>query len=91
MDIAANRNAREDPAGEMVARIRWSLSRPLFCLSPCVAFCRRSFLLQRFGTRIDRQVHAGPSVEIEFLWQFTIGDRSGVGAGTRIRLTAPSP
>jgi len=63
----------------LAGRVLWSLSRPLFALSPRPFWGWRRFLLRLFGSRLGRQVHVYPSVRITIPWNLSAGDHSAIG------------
>jgi putative colanic acid biosynthesis acetyltransferase WcaF len=79
VDVGANRAARKWSRGELVKRLLWDLSHPLFAFSPRPAWGWRRMLLRLFGARIGRHVHIYPSVRITIPWNVTVGDHAAVG------------
>ncbi|MER8887039.1 colanic acid biosynthesis acetyltransferase WcaF [Mesorhizobium sp. M0701] len=79
LDVAGNRAARKWSGTELVVRLLWDLSHPLFALSPRPLWGWRRSLLRLFGARIGREVHIYPTVRIAIPWNLTIGDQSAIG------------
>lgn len=79
LDVEANRRTRPYSRGEYVARLLWSVARPLFAWSPRPLFAWRRGLLRLFGARIGRHVHIYPSARIYLPWNLEMGDESSIG------------
>ena len=79
LDIEQNRRARKYSSGEMIRRVLWTLTQPLFRFSPRPCFAWRRFLLRSFGARLGRNVHVYPSALIYFPWNLEAGDDSAIG------------
>ncbi|RWM75509.1 colanic acid biosynthesis acetyltransferase WcaF [Mesorhizobium sp.] len=79
LDVVRNRSTRKWSRKELIIRLLWELSRPLFAWSPRPLWGWRRFLLRLFGARIGCEVHIYPSVRIAIPWNLNIGDHSAVG------------
>ncbi|RWN60794.1 MAG: hypothetical protein E5Y55_25775 [Mesorhizobium sp.] len=79
IDVRANRRARRYTRVELVGRVLWSMSHPLFRFSPRVLWGWRNLMLRAFGARIGRHVRIHPSAEIAIPWNVSIGDLVGIG------------
>jgi putative colanic acid biosynthesis acetyltransferase WcaF len=79
LNIEQNRPARKYSSGEMVCRVLWTLTQPLFRFSPRPCFGWRRFLLRCFGAKLGRKVHVYPSAVIYFPWNLEAGDESAIG------------
>lgn len=79
LNILANRRAAKYTKKEIIWRILWGLTLPLFRFSPRTFFKWRSFLLGLFGAKIGKDVHIYNSVIIYFPWNLEIGDFSSIG------------
>ena len=79
IDIEANRSSRKWTRRELVIRMLWELSQPLFRYSPRLLWGWRRFLLRLFGAKVGNQVHIHPSVRVFIPWNLTIGNWSSVG------------
>lgn len=84
LQIAANRQARKWTHKELALRALWSLSVPLFRLSPRPLWAWRRFLLRLFGANIGRDVHVHPTAVVTIPWNLEISDFASVGDGVRI-------
>lgn len=84
LDIAANRMAVRYSRKEMIMRILWGLSQPLFRFSPRIFFGWRSFLLRLFGAKVGRKVHIYNSATIYMPGNLEIGDWASIGEGALI-------
>lgn len=79
LDIEQNRRTQKWSRSELIGRILWAACKPLFHLSPRLAWGWRRFLLRVFGAKIGKHVQIHPSVQIFIPWNLTIGDWSAVG------------
>ena len=79
LDVEANRRSRPYSGEEYLARVLWSLARPLFAWSPRPLFGWRRALLRLFGARIGRGVHIYPSATIYLPWNLEMDDESSIG------------
>ena len=79
LDVKENRRARKYSPDEMIRRILWALTQPLFRFSPRPFFGWRRFLLRCFGAKIGRNVHVYPSATIYLPWNLDAGDESAIG------------
>ena len=79
LDVAANRRAMKYRRREMLGRVLWSMTRPLFRLSPRPLFAWRRLLLRLFGAAVGSHVHVYPSARIVLPWNLEIGDWSSIG------------
>ena len=84
LDIDSNRKARKYSRKEQLARVLWSLMRPLFRCSPRVFFAWRCALLRLFGATIGREVHIYNSAIIYLPWNLVVGDWSSIGENVLI-------
>ena len=73
------RNHKFYTKAEYLGRFLWSLTSPLFNLSPRNFFFWRSFLLRIFGAKVGRNVHIYPSAKIYIPWNLQIDDFSSIG------------
>ena len=79
LDVKENRRARKYSPDEMIRRVLWALTQPLFRFSPRPFFGWRRFLLRCFGAKIGRNVHVYPSATIYLPWNLDAGDESAIG------------
>jgi putative colanic acid biosynthesis acetyltransferase WcaF len=79
LNIAANRAAKKYSGRELVARLCWSLTQPFFRFSPRPCYFWRRWLLRRFGSRIQKQVHIHNTVQIQYPWLLEIGEFAAIG------------
>jgi putative colanic acid biosynthesis acetyltransferase WcaF len=79
LDIAANRMAAKYTRFDLICRVLWSVSTPLFRFSPRICFGWRRFLLRIFGASIGSHVHIYNSALIYMPWNLKIGDWSSIG------------
>ena len=79
IDVESNRSARKWSRKELIARVLWALSRPLFRFSPRPCWAWRRFLLRLFGAKVGREVQIHPSTRVFMPWNLEIGDWSAVG------------
>jgi len=79
IDTKGNRQSRNYSRSEILRRIAWAISRPLFQVSPRVFFGWRRFLLRLHGARIGQDVQVYPTAKITFPWQLEVGDWSAIG------------
>jgi putative colanic acid biosynthesis acetyltransferase WcaF len=84
LDVEQNRRARKYSSGQIIRRVLWTFSQPLFRFSPRPFFAWRRFLLRCFGGKIGRGVHVYPSATIYFPWNLEAGDESAIGEGALI-------
>jgi putative colanic acid biosynthesis acetyltransferase WcaF len=79
LDIAANRMATKYTRFDLLRRVIWSVTTPLFRFSPRICFGWRRFLLRLFGASIGNHVHIYSSALIYMPWNLIIGDWSSIG------------
>jgi putative colanic acid biosynthesis acetyltransferase WcaF len=79
VDIRQNRNAQKWTPREKFGRLLWSLTQPLFRLSPRPFWAWRRFLLRLFGAKIGADVHVYPTVRLAVPWNLTVGDEAAIG------------
>lgn len=79
VDVQANRASRNWSYKELAGRALWTVSMPLFSLSPRHLWGWRVAMLRLFGARIGRQVHIFPSAQIAIPWNIKVGDFSAIG------------
>jgi putative colanic acid biosynthesis acetyltransferase WcaF len=79
LEINENRKSEKYSRIEMLLRVVWSLSQPLFRFSPRICFGWRRLLLRSFGAKIGHHVHIYNSATIYFPWNLEIGDWSSIG------------
>ena len=64
---------------EKIARVLWSIARPVFRLIPRPLWILRVWLLRLFGAKIGNQVHIYPTVRISIPWNLDIADQVAIG------------
>lgn len=79
LDIRANRKSVKYSRPEMLKRMLWGFSRPLFRFSPRILFGWRRMLLRTFGAKIGREVHIYNTANIYMPWNIEVGDWSSIG------------
>jgi putative colanic acid biosynthesis acetyltransferase WcaF len=79
LEIGANRQAVKYGNTELLRRMLWGATRPLFRLSPRPLFAWRRMLLRLFGAKIGREVHVYGSAVIRMPWNLEVGDWSAIG------------
>jgi putative colanic acid biosynthesis acetyltransferase WcaF len=78
-DIHSNRQALKYTAREQLARILWSIGRPVFRITPRPCFGLRRALLRLFGAKVGSHVNIYPSALIYYPWNLSIGEWSSIG------------
>lgn len=89
VDIATNRSVRKYSRSEMMRRVLWMLTRPLFRFSPRPLFGWRRFLLRLFGAEVGKGVHLYNTAIVYMPWNLRIGALSAVGEGVLIYNLGP--
>jgi len=84
LDISANRKAIKYTKSELLRRVLWSVTSPLFRFSPRICFGWRRFLLRFFGANVGQHVNIYSSAVIYMPWNLHIGDWSCIGEHTYI-------
>lgn len=79
LDIELNRSSQKWSRNELIGRVAWGLTRPLFTYSPRVIWPWRRLLLRLFGAKIGKQVRINPNVSIMMPWNLVIDDYAGIG------------
>jgi putative colanic acid biosynthesis acetyltransferase WcaF len=79
LHIHSNRQASKYTAREQLARIFWSIGRPVFLITPRPCFGLRRALLRLFGAKVGSHVNIYPSALIYFPWNLRIGECSSIG------------
>jgi putative colanic acid biosynthesis acetyltransferase WcaF len=84
VDVLGNRRAARYSGSETLARVLWTLARPLFSISPRPCFRWRRWLLRLFGAKVGRGVNVYASAHVYFPWNLEIGDLSSIGEGVLV-------
>lgn len=79
IDVIANRSAPKWSRKEQLARVLWTLTRPLFAFSPRPFWAWRRLLLRLYGAKIGAEVHVYPTALITMPWNLELGEASAVG------------
>jgi putative colanic acid biosynthesis acetyltransferase WcaF len=79
LHIHSNRQASKYTAREQLARIFWSIGRPVFRITPRPCFGLRRALLRLFGAQVGSDVNIYPSALIYYPWNLSIGECSSIG------------
>lgn len=79
IDVGLARSQRNWTWGELIRRCLWGVLRPLFSLSPRLAWGWRRWLLKCFGAQIGRGVHIWPSAQIAVPWSLDLRDGAAIG------------
>lgn len=79
VDVSTNRSVRKWTRREQVGRLLWTLSSPLFFLSPRPLWGWRRTMLRAFGARVAAGAHVYPSVRITIPWHLDLGEQCAVG------------
>lgn len=64
---------------EIIRRVLWSFTAPVFLLSPRLLYGWRNGLLRLFGASVGRKVQIYPTVRIFAPWHLVVGDGSTIG------------
>lgn len=88
-EVEANRASKKWTHKELLLRVLWRVSQPLFSFSPRPFWGWRRCMLRLFGARVGREAHIYPSVHITIPWNLDLGEACAVG--DRVILYALGP